>query len=162
MKIKKNSRAGKPILTKEIVAEIIEALKPSIQALLKMHGREFMHVVVGNPYNAKIPLFEGPVGKIEGQPQKYIGIATLKNELSARTGLNSNEVLNIAPHLMLHGEVIYQGSVNLAGLPVSASGGPGPLDEAISFMIAVNIRAYCQILVQKQQEAAKTGGPWVM
>ncbi len=143
------------ILTREIVATIIESLKPSINALLALHERKYLYVVVYQDHGPWEPLFSGAVGAQDGEmPEKYGLIANAKAELSRRTRMNSADALQAAAHTLQGGDVFYQGSVYLFGLIVAASGAPGPLDEAISSMIAANLRAYCQIIVAKQKETA--------
>lgn len=149
------------ILTTGIVVTIIEALKPSINVLLALHGRKYLYVVVYQDREPWMPLFSGAVGARDGEmPEKYGLIAEAKAKLSGRMRMNTADALQTAAHMLQTGDVLYQGGIYLSGLIVAASGGPGALDEAIASMIAVNLRAHCQIIVGQQRETIGTTGNW--
>ena len=154
---------GKSMLTPEIVAEIIECLKPGIQSILARYGRKYFHVVVIDPVDRKTILFCGPVGgPIEEYPREYNTVAMLKAVVSARTRMDTGEVVTSAAHLLAEGDVIYQGGVNYRGLVVAGSGAQAPVDEAIALMIASQLSAYCQVRVNDQQAIAAKGGSYLI
>jgi len=158
-----STEAGIPLLTAEIVAQIIGRLKPGIKQLLEMYGREFLHIIVLDTIDGKTILFDGPaVGKVEDYPKPYRTVATLKAALSARTGLNTGDVMTVGAHLLAGGDVIYQGGVNYRSLVVAASGAQAPVDEAVSLMVAVQLSAWCQVQVQKLQADNVKGGSYVV
>lgn len=160
MERKLSTQTGRPILTAEITRNIIECLKPSIAKLLEMHDKKCLHVMVFNTNVSDEPLFDGPVA---GDPKDYPNpidmVALAKANLCNRTGISTWTAITSAAHLMMEGDVIYQGGICFDGLIIVASGAPAPLDEAISLMIGVNLSAWCQIRMEHiRTEVRKSGG----
>jgi hypothetical protein len=151
---------GKPILTPAVVEKIVDCLKPSIRALLEMYERPFLHAIILDPIDGKTVLYDGPLNRtVKEYPRPYHEVAMKKAIVSARTGMDTSEVHAYAAFLLTEGDVIYsQGGVNCEGLVVATSGAPGPVDEAVSRMIAGHLLAYCQVQLQKlQAESPKSG-----
>jgi hypothetical protein len=156
-------KAGKPILTREIVGKVVACLKPAIAQLLALHERKFLHLIVLDPVDGETVVFDGPVaGELKDYPRPYREIALEKARLSARTGMDTAEVHTRAAHLLAAGDVVYQGGVNYRGLVVSASGAQGPVDEAVSLTVAAQLAAWCQVQLQKLQSEAAKGGPFLV
>lgn len=87
-------------------------------------------------------MFRGHVGANE--MDDYIEMATKKASLSWRTGKSSRDVQQNAPHLYLHGDAKWGGSVVRDGLIVAFSGVQAVLDEMIAGWMADAIIGLCR------------------
>jgi len=163
MKHTLEARPGKPLLNRAVVAQVVGCLKPGIEALLELHGRKFLHLLVLSPMDRKTVLFDGPMtGAVDDYPRPYREIAIKKAMLAARTGVNTSEANGTCAHLLAEGDIVYQGGVNYRGLVVAASGAQGPVDEAVCLMVAAQLSAYCQVKSQELQKEAAKGGPYLV
>lgn len=157
-------KPGKPLLTPAVVERIVECLKPSVRALLEFYQRPFLHAIILDPFDHTRVLYDGPLnGDARDYPRPYDMVARKKAAVCARTGLDNGNVHAVAPHLLTEGDIIYpQGGVNCQGLVVATSGAPGPVDEAVSRMIAWHLLAWCQVQLQNLQAEASKGGPFLV
>jgi len=157
-------KPGKPLLTPAIVKRIVDCLKPAVRSLLEFYERPFLHAVILDPLDHKNVLYDGPlIGDAKDYRKPYDLVARKKAAVCARTGLDNGDVHAVAPFLLTEGDVIYpQGGVNYHGLVVATSGAQGPVDEAVSRMIAWHLLAWCQVEMQKLQAEAPKGGPFLI
>lgn len=95
-------------------------------------------------------LLEHAIGDPESWDADYAGLARAKARLSWETGLDSNLVQAMRPHLLRQGDTLLWGSVCLDGIVVAASGAHPWFDEAFATAIAANIRALAK---QRQAQA---------
>ncbi len=155
------------LISTEEVIQIICNIRPLVTATLEQYPRpdgsprNQMHVVIILPNSADHEIISLPIiGLRENYKAPYDEVALAKAMLCKRTGMDCSRVLYDAVFPLETGDVIYQGGVYMDGLIVATSGGPAPVDEAISRTIALLIKAHCQIAVQALQKQAVEGGPW--
>lgn len=95
-------------------------------------------------------LLEHAIGDPESWDTDYAGLSRAKARLSWETGLDSNVVQAMRPHVLRQGDTLLWGSVCLDGIVVAVSGAQPWFDEAFATAIAANVRALAK---QRQAQA---------
>lgn len=134
------------ILTRKLVEQAINIVRPSIVALLGSeltHGRRNLHLVVGLSTSGST-LLEESFGNKDEWEHPYAPIAIAKAGLCARTGMVARNVQKDAPWLYELGDTRYVGGVIENGLVVAASGLQDHFDEMISWMVLSAIQGLCR------------------
>jgi hypothetical protein len=132
------------LVDESLVAEALKIARPAIANILNHSERSpdarFVYVVVLNPVVAGDMLYEDFFGEGGGSPERrkkrYDLIARSKARIAQRTGLDTGNVVACSPALLLSEETLFEGGVNVGGVPVGVSGVESFLDEAIARVIA--------------------------
>lgn len=136
------------LLTAELADKAINLVLPAIDAAYthQVINRLHLHIVVLNPTSIALEgaiLVERSIGDTNVWAHPYDRIARSKAMVTWRTGLPSHEVLALAPHLYVEGDVRYGGSTNLNGIVVACSGVQSHFDQMIAQWIASACYALC-------------------
>lgn len=139
-------------LTRELVSEAVEILRPTIEAFLqstRTGGRPNLHLVVLQPGEA-VFLYETSFGNNPRTwKHDFDDFARAKALICQRTGLVGRTVLNDAPWLLKKGDTRYVGGVIENGLVVAVSGVQDHFDEMISWLVLSTIQGLCRDEVAK-------------
>lgn len=165
-----------PILTAAIIADAIEAMKPTLQYLLAdgKLKRGTMHVVVANPTLPVGPNYSDHVEQwmhvrgilyeqtvvIDGEPcdpTPFVNYARLKAYQTWRHGQPTADVAARLPHLLREGDTIYGGSATYAGLICAVSGQPAIMDEALAGMLLNLIVGQCRMVAAEMIPRLESG-----
>jgi hypothetical protein len=142
------------LLTKALVKQVADILKPSIEAIIALDpSRSVACVAVLDPtipYDHQFINRDDPLLWQEsfGEPDKtkwknpYDEFALKKAHLSWRTGLPSHLVQRHQPHLLLKEDFKFGGSVCYEGIIVGTSGLAWHHDLAISGLFASTLHAF--------------------
>jgi len=124
----------------------------------------FLHLVIMHPGHTpsrfafeEAILFEYSVGDRSQWDADYATFARAKAKLSWRSGLDSQQVQERAPHWLEPGDTLLWGSVNLDGIVVGVSGANPWFDEAFAGTVALLLRA----VIKGRHQKAMQGGPWL-
>lgn len=155
------------LLTKALVAQVAEILRPSIEKIIALDPRRNVaYVIVPDPVityatakeyyavehtppgiiqNPGTFLWEGAFGEQDRTEwaNPYDKFAAAKTEISWRTGLPSHLVQRDYPHLYRHRDFKFGGSVVYKGIIVGTSGLAWQHDLAVSGMFATTLHAFC-------------------
>src|SRR3989344_5802107 len=137
------------LLTKEIIAEAVEILRPGLEAFIIDQQRVVACIVVLDPtiYPPAEPvqIWNGSVGEQDRTkwPRPYDFYASKKAALTFRTRFPSHIVVFDKPHLLVEGDFKYGGSTIRDDLIVATSGLDWKHDLAVSEAVASLCRALC-------------------
>ena len=121
----------------------------------------FLHAVIVDP--ARRPenssfedaiLFEHSAGDRAKWDADYAAFARAKAKLAWRTGMSSEMAQMRYPHLLVEGDTLLWGSVNLDGIVVGVSGANPWYDEAFAGALAYCLRAAARA---RREQAAAAG-----
>jgi hypothetical protein len=152
------------LVDRDIAMRAVALSLPSIAAA--MDSREagasgFLYIVVMRPGVAPgalafkdAILYEHAVGDRTAWDADYGEFARAKAELSWRTGLDSQVVQQLKPHLLAHGDSLLSGAVVFEDIVVAVSGADPWYDEAFAGGIAMLVRA-----LAKKKVAECSGKP---
>ena len=138
-------------LTKEIVEQAVNMIRPGVLGLINREGKLVLYVVVLDPAAksgqapGKAVLWEAAIGEQNRKrwPRNYAQFALAKAELTLRTGLPAHLILRDAPHHYQKGDFKFGGSDIRNGIIVAASG----LDWYHDYMVSGAVAAMCHGLV---------------
>lgn len=138
--------------------QAVEMALPMIDKALKddqVSGKGVLSIIVMDPaarprdgHFDEAVLLEHAIGDPASWDTDHAALARAKARLSWETGLDSNLVQAMRPHLLRQGDTLLWGSVCLDGIVVAASGAHPWFDEAFATAIAANMRA-----LAKQRQA---------
>ncbi len=133
------------LLTPELVGQVAEILRPSIEAIIKIDPkRKAAYVVVLDPAShITATLWEGVFGEKDKTkwPNPYDKFANAKAAISRETGLSGHIVQRDRPFLYKRGDFKFGGSIVFNGIIVATSGLAWHHDLMISGMVASSLYA---------------------
>ena len=132
-------------------AEAVAMVMPMIEAAMRrpeVGDSGFLYIVIMNPvaqpgadrFEDAI-LYEQAVGDREKWDADYAQYARGKARMSWRTGLDSHQVQEIAPHRVVQDDTTVWGSVCVDGIVVGVSGAQPWFDEAFAGAVAHAFKA---------------------
>lgn len=140
-----------PLADADAARRAIALALPMLQASLDDKGvgeSHCMHIVIMDPckpYGSCA--FEPAILHEHSLPSRdrwdadYAHYAREKARITWRTGIDSGQLMDRAPHLLGTGDTVLAGAIVLDGIVVAASGANGWYDEAFSRCIASLLRA---------------------
>lgn len=122
------------IITREMILQAVEIARPSAMAIFNLPGTtgdtKFVDGYV--KVDGMEEHVEFTLGTSEDEEKSFWSVAVTKESVSSRTGLDSREVVEMAPWLLEEGEYLYPGGVTRMGITVATSGVKGFADECIA------------------------------
>lgn len=146
------------ILTKVIVQQAVEIVRPSAEAILATPGatwgpRWVDGLFCGPGLDEPVPYLFGEKTDWDpawGDEADFEEIADAKLNLSHRVGEKTGIVVTETPWLLVEGEYLYAGGAHRDGLSASASGAKSYADQAISEMLLSAVAMLCRLEAQRR------------
>jgi hypothetical protein len=140
-----------PAVEADLARRAVTLALPMLVASLEDPGvgeSRCMHIVVLDPCKRfgscafeDAILYEHSLPSREKWDADYAYYAREKARLTWRTQIDSGQVMDRAPHLLLSGDTVLAGGIVLDGIVVAASGANGWYDEAFARSVASLMRA---------------------
>ena len=131
------------IITKELVKEAIELVRPTAEKILNTEGTtwgpKWVEGLIKVPgLEDEISFFLGEVTEWNsswGKETFFNEIAAKKLQMAKREGMNTSILVAIKPWKLEKGEYLFSGGAVRDGICVAVSGAKGRTDEALAEMV---------------------------
>jgi len=157
------------ILTKELVKEAIELVRPAANKILETEGLTWgpkyvegivritgLGEIIAFDFGDTTPKYNKKAWDPKwGEQKNFALIARAKLSVVVREGMNTSLVVATRPWKLEPGEYLYAGGATRDGISVAISGAKGWVDEALAEMVISAISMLAHLETDKRLEEGK-------